>query len=285
MMNTHSNGQAIWLVGASSGIGEALLKELNHHGNTIFISARNQALLESLALKSNATVEVLALDITDEVAVTAAAEKIRLRVGRLDQVIVNAGTCEYIDSDQIDISAVRRVMDTNFWGALNIINAVLPLLRAARVMNPDNEPQLAIMSSSVTYQALPRAGAYGASKAALRYFVESLKLDLQHEGIDIRVISPGFVKTPLTDKNDFDMPFIVEVDDAAQRIVKGLKSNRFDIHFPSRFTRILKTISLLPDAMRFKLVGKASRHPETLNSVSHKAMASADNQQTEIRKP
>lgn len=284
-MNTNVTRRAIWLVGASSGIGESLFRELNHDGNTIFISARNENLLAEIAQKSSATVEVLALDITDEFAVTAAAEKIRQRVGRLDQVIVNAGTCEYIDSDDIDMGAIKRVMDTNFWGALNIINAALPLLRAARSLNPKNSPQLAIMSSSVTYQALPRAGAYGASKAALRYFVESLKLDLQHEGIDIRVISPGFVKTPLTDKNDFDMPFIVEADDAAARIVNGLKSNRFDIHFPSRFTRILKAISLLPDTIRFKLVGKASRHTETLNGVSHDSTNRTDNKQTETTRP
>lgn len=268
-MKSNRTGRSIWLVGASSGIGEALFRALNHGGNTIFISARNKAQLESIALTANATVEVLAFDITDDFAVTAAAEKIRQRVGLLDQVIINAGTCEYIDSDQIDMDSVKRVMDTNFWGGLNIINAALPLLRAARENRPNSAPQLAIMSSSVTYQALPRAGAYGASKAALRYFVESLKLDLQHEGIDIRVISPGFVKTSLTDKNDFDMPFILDADNAAERIVNGLKSNRFDIHFPSRFTRILKTISLLPDTMRFKLVGKASRHPEKLSSVNH----------------
>ncbi|UZE97769.1 SDR family NAD(P)-dependent oxidoreductase [Alkalimarinus alittae] len=283
-MNTTEKKRAIWIVGASTGIGEALFRELNNGSNTLFISARDKAKLESIAQKSNATVEVIDLDITDEFAVTAAAENIRQRVGRLDQVIVNAGTCEYIDSDEIDMAAVKRVMDTNFWGALNVINAALPLLRSARAMNPSCAPQLAIMSSSVTYQALPRAGAYGASKAALRYFVESLKLDLQHEGIDIRVISPGFVKTPLTDQNDFDMPFIVEVDDAAERIVKGLKSNRFDIHFPSRFTRILKTISLLPDSLRFKLVGKASRHSETSNYVNHQPHTD-NNQQTELTKP
>ncbi|MFD2228775.1 SDR family NAD(P)-dependent oxidoreductase [Alkalimarinus sediminis] len=281
-MNTKDKKRAIWIVGASTGIGEALFRELNNVGNTIFISARNKAQLESIALTANATVEVLELDITDEFAVSAAAENIRQSVGRLDQVIVNAGTCEYIDSDEIDMAAVRRVMDTNFWGALNVINAALPLLRSARAMDPNNAPQLAIMSSSVTYQALPRAGAYGASKAALRYFVESLKLDLQHEGIDIRVISPGFVKTPLTDKNDFDMPFIIDSEVAAGRIVDGLNSNRFDIHFPSRFTRILKGISLLPDSLRFKLVGKASRHPETLSKEHPK---STNDHYTELRKP
>lgn len=284
-MSIDKNNQVIWLVGASSGIGEALVRALNKEGSTIFISARNQVALESIAHTANATVEVLPLDITDVDSVNAAAQHIQTSAGWLDQVIVNAGTCEYIDSQQIDMNAVKRVMDTNFWGALNVINAAIPLLKASRERKRDKAPQLAIMSSSVTYQALPRAGAYGASKAALRYFVESLKLDLQHEGIDIRVVSPGFVKTPLTDKNDFDMPFIIEADEAAVRIVKGLESSQFDIHFPSRFTRILKAISLLPDAIRFKLVGKASRNHPYSNAENHKQTMGAGHSHSELRRP
>lgn len=284
-MELNKNKQAIWVVGASSGIGEALVRALNKGGSIVFISARNQAALESIAHTANATVDVLPLDITNVDSVNAAAEYISQRVGHLDQVIVNAGTCEYIDSEQIDMNAVKRVMDTNFWGALNVINAALPLLRNSVARSPDKAPQLAVMSSSVTYQALPRAGAYGASKAALRYFVESLKLDLQHEGIDIRVVSPGFVKTPLTDKNDFAMPFMLEADEAAARIVKGLESSQFDIHFPSRFTRILKAISLLPDTLRFKLVGKASRNQQYSTSSEHQQSINADHSHTELRRP
>jgi NAD(P)-dependent dehydrogenase (short-subunit alcohol dehydrogenase family) len=159
-------------------------------------------------------------------------------------------------------------MDTNFYGALNVINASLPLIREAKKIRI-HAPQLVLVSSSVTYQALPRAGAYGATKAAIRYMMECLKLDLQHEGIDIRVVSPGFVKTPLTDKNDFPMPFRISADDAAQRIVKGLSGKAFDIHFPKRFTFILKALSCLPDSWRFKLVGKSSRHLEETAHVSN----------------
>ncbi|WP_250658448.1 SDR family NAD(P)-dependent oxidoreductase [Alkalimarinus coralli] len=265
-MSRKQDSKAIWIVGASSGIGEALFRKIDAPGVTVFISARNSAALESLAQSAKGEVVALPLDITDQRSVQHAADEITNQVGHIDQVIVNAGTCEYINSDKVDMGAMRRVMDTNFWGALNIINASLPLLRAFLRNKPGGQPQLAIMSSSVTYQPLPRAGAYGASKAALRYFAESLKLDLQHEGIDIRVISPGFVKTPLTDKNDFDMPFMIDADEAAERIVNGLSSRRFDVHFPSRFTRILKMISLLPDRIRFKLVGKASRHTDTGNT-------------------
>jgi NAD(P)-dependent dehydrogenase (short-subunit alcohol dehydrogenase family) len=194
--------------------------------------------------------------------VAAAAKEIRTYTESLDQVIINAGTCEYIDSEEIDVGVVKEVMDTNFFGALTVVNASLPLLRAKNELSShlQKQPQLVFMSSSVTYQALPRAGAYGASKAALRYFAECLRLDLQHEGIDVRVVSPGFVKTPLTDKNDFPMPFRISAEQAAQRIEQGLNGKQFDISFPRRFTRLLKLISFLPDGLRFKLLGKSSRH-------------------------
>lgn len=252
----------VWIIGASSGIGEALVHTLSGHDTTIFISARNKQKLDAIAQNSPHVLVPVVMDICDDWAVGDAAKQINQHTAGLDKIIINAGTCEYIDSEEIDICAVKSVMDTNFLGALNVVNVALPILRK-RIELSDSKtpsPQLVFMSSSVTYQALPRAGAYGASKAALRYFVECLRLDLQHEGIDVRLISPGFVKTPLTDKNDFPMPFRISADQAAERIERGLKSKRFDISFPKRFTYILKAVSLLPDSIRFKLVGKSSRH-------------------------
>lgn len=267
-MSTNTNTQkksikSTWLVGASSGIGAALVEALDEENTQIFVSARNISKINSLFPKSAARIIPIELDVVDEASVKSALANILSHTAHLDSVIINAGTCEYIDSKEIDIASVKRVMDTNFYGALNIINASLPLIRAAKRIS-DVAPQLVLVSSSVTYQALPRAGAYGASKAAIRYMMECLKLDLQHEGIDLRVVSPGFVKTPLTDKNDFPMPFRISADEAAKRIVKGLKGKRFDIHFPKRFTFILKAISCLPDALRFKLIGKSSRHLEDI---------------------
>lgn len=257
----HEAKQTIWVVGASTGIGEALARRLSDTDALVFISARDKAKLEALSNSVSGRLIPIALDVTDDWSVNAAVQKISEYTDHLDQVIINSGVCEYIDSDEIDIQQVRRVMETNFFGAINIVNDSLPLLRkACSSADRKNDPQIAFVSSSVTYQALPRAGAYGASKAALRYFAESLKLDLQLEGIDVRVISPGFVKTPLTDKNDFPMPFRISADEAAARIIDGLKSKRFDIAFPLRFTWCLKLISKLPDRLRFKWVGKASRH-------------------------
>tara|TARA_R110002167_G_scaffold118753_9_gene295510 strand:+ start:623 stop:1462 length:840 start_codon:yes stop_codon:yes gene_type:complete len=253
--------KSIWVVGASTGIGASLVSELDEANVQIFVSARNLTKIKTLFPQCSARIIPLEMDMVDEASVEHAVAMMREHTSHLDLVIINAGTCEYIDSVSIDVASVKRVVDTNFYGALNITDASLPLLRAAKNVSK-NAPQLVVVSSSVTYQALPRAGAYGASKAAIRYMMESLKLDLQHEGIDVRVVSPGFVKTPLTDKNDFPMPFRITADDAAQRIVKGLKGKAFDIHFPKRFTYILKVLSCLPDRMRFSLVGKSSRHIE-----------------------
>ncbi len=259
---TNSDKQAkksIWIVGASSGIGASLVTALDEVNTQIFVSARNLNKISTLFPACASRIIPVELDVVDESAVKEAIDKISAHTTHLDSVIVNAGTCEYIDSVSVDVESVKRVMDTNFYGALNVINASLPLIREAKKISI-KPPQLVVVSSSVTYQSLPRAGAYGASKAAIRYMMECLKLDLQYEGIDIRLVSPGFVKTPLTDKNDFPMPFRISADEAAKRIVKGLKGKAFDIHFPKRFTFILKALACLPDSWRFKLIGKSSRH-------------------------
>ena len=251
----------VWVIGASTGIGEAVALQYFNLGYQVYISARTGAKLEQLAAEHNQYDESdgegmlipIEMDVTDEFSVGSAVQRIQDIHGRLHKVIVNAGTCEYIDDTQVALELVKRVMDTNLYGAMRVSNYVQPLL------DHDEASQLVFISSSVTYQALPRAHAYGGSKAALRYFAQCLKMDIQHEGVDVRVVSPGFVKTPLTDKNDFDMPFMISSEDAANRIVKGLEGSNFDIHFPKRFTYTLKLFSLLPDAIKFYLLGKVSR--------------------------
>ena len=248
----------IWLIGASSGIGLALAKAYAKSGHKVWISARNEQALKEACQNQNG-LHALPLDITNDDSIDIASQALFKLDEPIDKVIINAGTCEYIDSYTIEREKIRRVMETNFFGAINVVNFALPLLRKTKSIF-NTTPQLVFVSSSVTYQALPRAGAYGASKAALRYFAETLRADLVHEGIDVRVVSPGFVKTPLTDVNDFPMPFLMDVDSAAKRVVKGLESDSFDIQFPKRFTFILKLISILPDFIRLKLIAKASRH-------------------------
>ncbi|WP_416308277.1 SDR family NAD(P)-dependent oxidoreductase [Neptunicella sp. SCSIO 80796] len=253
----------IWIVGASSGIGEALVKELDQPGRQLFISARRKPVLDEVAKQCQCSCLPLAMDMTDDDSLDNAVQQIGRVVPSLDMVVINAGTCEYLDASSLDIELVRRVMETNFFAILKVVKKALPLLKNSQVYHADATAQLVLMSSSITYQPLPRAGAYGASKSALRFFAECLQADLQHSDISLRLVSPGFVKTPLTAKNDFPMPFLISADEAAKRIVKGLGSSRFDIHFPYRLTLLLKAVALLPDGIRLKLVSRLSRQQES----------------------
>lgn len=265
------NPKRIWVVGASTGIGLSVAQAYAKAGDHVIMSGRRFTALETEKEKlqqsyPHVDAMIESMDVTDEASVTEACLNVDAALSDgVDTVIINAGICEYIDSVQIDMDSVRRVMETNFFGALNVVNGVLPLLRKAN--ESGRKAQLVFVSSSVAYQALPRAGAYGSSKAALSYFAEALKLDLQNEGIDVRIVSPGFVETPLTDLNDFAMPARITSEEAANRIVKGLSGTEFDVHFPKRFTLVLKFISMLPNKIKHALLGKMSRHSEQLETV------------------
>lgn len=249
-MDTWTTPQRIWLTGATSGIGRALAERLLDDGHRVVLSARSDDKLAALCQgRDNAT--ALALDISDPDAVKAAGQRIEAEFGGLDLVLLNAGTCEYLDARTFDMALVERVFTANLYGTLYCVDAALPLLRAARA---EGRPaRLAATSSASAYMALPRAEAYGASKAAVSYFLESLRLDLAPEGIGVSVIHPGFVKTPMTAQNDFPMPMQVSVEQAADAILGGLIKGRRDIHFPRRFTYIVKLLGILPPALRFAI--------------------------------
>ncbi len=255
--------KCVWVIGASRGIGKAVVSALDHPSRQMVLSARNHELLNQVSASMAANSKNLAFDITDEDAVDHACmqmNQLLVRSEPLGMVILNAGTCEYMNSDQLDLAMLNRVMQTNFFSIIRLVDRILPMLRSA-MLRGISKPKLVIMSSSVTYQALPRAHAYGASKTALRYFAECLKIDLQREGIDVRIVSPGFVKTDLTDQNDFEMPFCIDAEQAAAYILKGLGANTFDISFPKRFTVMLKLLSAMPSVLRFKVLSYMSRHP------------------------
>ena len=189
-----------WLTGASSGIGAALAVELLDSGAHVALSSRTQGPLDALALRYPGQVLVVAGDLTNSQTVREIGERISEVWGSLDTVILNAGTCEYVDARQFDASIIEHVVRTNLLASSYCIEAALPLLRAGRT------PHLVGVASAVTYLPMPRAEAYGASKAGLRYLFESLRIGLSPENIDVTVISPGFVDTPLTERNDFPMP-------------------------------------------------------------------------------
>ena len=243
--------QVIWLTGASSGIGEALVSALAPICHTLYISARNQEKLEALA-KPWSNVYPLVADITSEPSMLTAAEQIKHQHGRLDTLIANAGTCEYVDVENFDTQLFRRVFDTNLMGTINSVAVALPLLQESQ------RGYLVGVSSSVTRLAMPRAQAYGASKAAMTHFLEAMKADLAHMNIDVSVVSPGFVKTPLTDLNDFPMPMRITAEEAAEEIIKGIKKRQWHIHFPKKFTGLLGLLGILPPMIRHKITQKMS---------------------------
>jgi NAD(P)-dependent dehydrogenase (short-subunit alcohol dehydrogenase family) len=241
----------VWVTGASAGIGRAVVIELARRGAKVVASARNEQGLNQLVADClPQTVHVLPLDVTDRQTNLRAVETIQQRFSGLDIAFFNAGTCEYVDTAKFDSALFERTMQTNFLSMVYGIEAVLPLLRASR------DAQLVGMSSTVAYRGLPRAEAYGASKAAIKHLFESLQIDLRRESISVSVVCPGFVRTPLTDRNDFPMPFRVEAEEAAKRIVDGIEAKKPEIHFPKRFSIPFKLLSLLPNRLYVALCSK-----------------------------
>ncbi len=244
----------IWLIGASSGIGLALARRLLSEGHRVAMSARRSGPLGELAAGFADRIPdqelVVPCDVTRPEDIGAAVRRIEQHFGGIDTLIYNAGTCEYLNDGVVDAALIERVMETNFFGMSRCIAAALPLLRKG------DGAQIAAVSSSAAYLPLPRAEAYGASKAAMSYFLHSLRLDLAAQGISVNVICPGFVKTPLTDRNDFAMPCQISAEQAAEAIVAGLRRDQKEIHFPRRFTGVLKMLGALPLGLQQKLTGQ-----------------------------
>ncbi|GGE47858.1 short-chain dehydrogenase [Halopseudomonas oceani] len=250
----------IWLTGASSGIGLALAELLAAEGHRLALTARRRDPLLALASRYPGQVLVITADLTDRHAVQEAGERIEAIWGGLDWAILNAGACEYMELPAFSASLVERVMQVNVLATANCIEAALPLLRHGE------QPRLVAVGSSVTYLPLPRAEAYGASKAALRYLMQSLELDLADEGIATTLVSPGFVETPMTASNDFPMPMQLTSKKAAQRILIGLERGQREIRFPGRFIFVLRLLAALPDWLRVALTRRrreAARQQET----------------------
>ncbi|MDF1762106.1 MAG: SDR family NAD(P)-dependent oxidoreductase [Oleibacter sp.] len=246
------SNQIIWLTGASSGIGEAVAEMLASRCKTLYISARSEDKLNALA-KHHSNVKALPCDITDPSSLADAAKIIEQESGYLDTLIANAGTCEYVDVNNYEADMFRRVLETNFLGLTNTVGAALTLLKGSK------RGYIVGVSSSVSFLPMPRAQAYGASKAAVSHYLEAMKADLAGCGIDVSVVSPGFVKTPLTDVNDFPMPMLMEVDKAAQAMINGIERRQWHIQFPKRFTIMLNIIGHLPAFIRHRLTAKMSR--------------------------
>ena len=243
----------IWITGASSGLGKELARQYALLGHQVCASARNTGLLDELAAScSNMTgsIHVFPLDVTDTDQVTGCFERICETIGMPDISVLNAGTHAANSVGQFDANLFRRLMEINYMGVVNCLQVIVPACIT------QGKGHIAVVSSVAGYQGLPNASAYGASKAALINMCEALQPELAEAGVKLQLVNPGFVRTPLTDLNEFPMPFIMEVEDAAARIVKGLQGNSFEITFPRRFTWLLKTLKLLPYAVYLRLTRK-----------------------------
>jgi NAD(P)-dependent dehydrogenase (short-subunit alcohol dehydrogenase family) len=260
-------GRRVWVIGASYGIGAAIARELLARGARVALSARKRDLLKDVAGKNKEAL-IAPLDVTDVDSVHAAARKIDQAWGGFDLALVVAGTHVEmrahlgmvvggreveLDAPHWNLSKARQLLEVNLHGVLNCVDAILPVL--AR----QDSGGIGIVSSVAGYIGLPKALIYGASKAALINFTESLYGDLRPQGIGVYLINPGFVDTPLTQKNEFAMPALMKAEDAARATLDGIAGGEFEIHYPKRFTRWLKLLRVLPYRLQLAAVRRATR--------------------------
>jgi NADP-dependent 3-hydroxy acid dehydrogenase YdfG len=247
----------VWITGAGSGIGRALAIRYLRAGAIVAGTSRRVETLDSIAGEARGAggkFHAMPADMADLAAVRDVVARIEDGIGPIRLAVFNAGTHIPSPGKAFKAETVRALLDSNVMTVANGLEAVLPILLARR------SGQVAINASLAGYGGLPLASAYGASKAALINMAESLKLDLENSGVAVRLISPGFVKTPLTDRNAFRMPFLMPVEDAAERLWRGLDFERgFEIAFPWQFAAILKILRLLPYAAYFPLVRRFTR--------------------------
>ena len=245
-------GKRVWVIGASTGIGLATAQLLVELGARVAFSARS---LDKLLATTAGAPRAIAvpLDVTDHATVKAAGERIVAEWGGLDLVLVVAGGYNEMRADTFDLVAANKLIDLNVRGVFNCLDVVLPVLLR------QGTGAIGLVSSVAGYGGLPKALVYGPTKAALINLTESLYFDLQPKGIGVYQINPGFVDTPLTSTNDFEMPALMSAADAAREIVDGIEAGQFHIHFPKRFTNALRFARLLPYRLYFWLVRKVTK--------------------------
>lgn len=249
------SGRLAWVVGASSGIGRATASALHARGARVLVSARRRELLEDFA-RLHPGAEALPLDVRDPGALREAMAQVRQQAAGhaegLSLALYCAGHYRPLRATQFDLEEMLRHQEVNQTGALRMVDAVLPLLLA------QGRGHLSLVASVAGYRGLPRALAYGPTKAALINLAQVLYLDLRPRGLGVSLVNPGFVETPLTAQNDFAMPALQKPEQAAAAILRGWAEGRFEIHFPRRFTGLLKALSLLGDGAYFAAVRRAT---------------------------
>jgi short-subunit dehydrogenase len=240
----------IWITGASSGIGRALALKFSKEGWQVAASARRENLLNEIS-QSNENIFSFPLDVTDSEKCKEVFNQVKKKFNEIDISLFCTGIHDPKSEKKLNLESITKIMNTNFFGTINSINAVYEHYKEKK------SGHISMVSSVAGYRGLPTGGAYCASKSALTTYAESLYFDLKRFNVRVSVISPGFIKTPMTDQNDFPMPMIKSADYAAEKIFYGLtKSNDFEIHFPKQFTFIMKLLKILPNWLYLKIVKK-----------------------------
>jgi NAD(P)-dependent dehydrogenase (short-subunit alcohol dehydrogenase family) len=230
--------KSLLITGATSGIGKALALHAAKNNYRVIACGRNEDALNELSKIEN--IEPLRFDVSSLESARDALKEVNA-----DYYVFNAGTCEYVDVEHFESDMFRRVFEPNFFGVVHCVEAVLPNLKKG--------DSLVIVDSMARLMPFTRSQAYGASKAAVHYFTKSLEVDLHDKGVKVQAVSPGFVETPLTDKNDFDMPMKITADEAAEAMLKGIESGKSSIYFPRMFGYILRCMNTLTDGLKKKL--------------------------------
>ena len=246
--------KTIWITGASSGIGKALAIKFSKEGWQVAASARRENLLEEL-VNENKNIFSFPLDVTNKDQCKLAFDKINNKFNDIDICAFSTGTWDPKKEKEIDVEQIEKVIKVNFFGTLNCIKSVEEYFK-----NKKNG-HISIVSSIAGYRGLPNSTGYGPSKSALNNLTESLYFDFKRYGVRVSLISPGFIKTPMTDKNNFKMPFLKTPEYAADKIYDGLlNSKKFEIDFPKQLTILLKLFKVLPNQLYLSLIEKLTKH-------------------------
>ena len=246
--------KTIWITGGSTGIGKALAIKFAAQGWNVAVSARRAELLNELS-NSYENISGFPLDVTDKEKCKEVFNEIKNKYENIDICFFSTGTWDPKKEKEIDIERMEDVFKVNFFGTVNSIKAVEQHFRDKK------KGIITIVSSIAGYRGLPNSTGYGPSKSALNNLAESLYFDFKRYNVRVCLVSPGFIKTPMTDKNDFKMPFLKTPEYAADQIYEGLvNKNIFEIHFPKSLTITLKLLSFLPSKIYFSLLGKLTKY-------------------------
>ena len=248
------NDKVIWITGASTGIGKALAIKFSQNGWKVAISARREVLLNEI-VSENKNIFAFPFDVTDKEKCNSTFNLIKNKFDNIDLCVFSTGTWDPKKEKEIDVEQIENVMKINFFGTLNCIKSVESYFKTR------GYGQISIVSSIAGYRGLPNSTGYGPSKSALNNLAESLYFDFKRHGVRVSLISPGFIKTPMTDKNDFKMPFLKSPEFAAEKIYNGLvNSKSFEIDFPKQLTITLKFLKILPIKLYFKIVERMTKY-------------------------